>query len=365
MNRGAALLALLSVALLGCNESAVKPSPPDAGTPAGGLAAEQAARVVARIDDRAITLGEFAKALERMDQFDRLRYQSKARRRELLGEMIDVDLLAVEAKRRGLDKDPEAEDAVRMILRDAMLAEARQGLPSPAEIPEADVRAYYNANADKFNEPERRRVAAIVMTDKKDAAKVLKEAQQIKNPVDWGELFFKHSVTAPKSRGASNPAELAGDLGIVGPPDDTKGANPKVPTELRTAAFKLDAVGSIGGDLVEAEGKHYILRLNGITAPHRRTIAEAERSIRVLLVQEKMQQRERALEEELRKKFPVQIDDQALATVKVPAQMERWYAMDSSMWARGVEGAPASAATTDAGAPEAPDGGRGAVDGGR
>jgi peptidyl-prolyl cis-trans isomerase C len=365
MNRGAALLALLSAALLGCNEAAVKPPPPDAGTPAGGLTAEQAARVVARVDDRAITLGEFAKALERMDHFDRLRYQSKERRRELLREMIDVELLAAEAKRRGIDKDPETDDAVRLILREAMLAEVRKGLPSHEQIPEADVRAYYDANADKFDEPERRRVAAIVIADKKEAAKVLKEAQKIKNPVEWGELFFKHSATAPKSRGASNPAELAGDLGIVGPPEDAKGANPKVPKEVRAAVFKLDGVGSIGADLVEAEGRQYIIRLNGITAPHRRTLAEAKRSIRVLLVQEKMQQRERALEEELRKKFPVQIDDQALATVKVPAEMDHWYAMDSSMWSRGDEGAPASAASADAGAREAPDRGKGTPDGGQ
>src|SRR5206468_61204 len=157
-------------------------------------------------------------------------------------------------------------------------------------------------------EPERRRVAAIVMTDKKEAAKVLKEAQKLKSAVDWGELFFKHSTTAPKTRGPSNPAELAGDLGIVGPPDDARGANPRVPEPVRTAAFKLASVTSIGSDLIEVDGKQFILRLNGITAPHKRSLAEADRSIRVLLVQEKMQERDRALEDELRKKFPVQID---------------------------------------------------------
>jgi peptidyl-prolyl cis-trans isomerase C len=254
-----------------------------------------------------------------MDQFDRLRYQSKDRRRELLDEIIDVQLLADEARRLGLDKDPEAADALRMILRDAILAEARVGLPTPAQLSDQEVRAYFEAHPDKFNEPERRRVAAIVMADKKEAARVLKAAIEVKSPVEWGELFFKHSLTAPKTRGPGNPAELAGDLGIVGAPDDPRGANPKVPDALRASVFKLKDVNEVSRDLVETEGRSYIVRLSGMTQAHKRPLAEADRSIRVLLVQEKMAERERALEEELRQKFPVEVDDSALAAVKVPA----------------------------------------------
>src|SRR5512140_3180105 len=114
-----ALALLLGGTLLGCNEAPLKQAPPDAGPPVAGLTAEQAARTVAKVGDRTITLGDFARTLERMDQFDRLRYQSKDRRRELLEEMIDVELLAAEARRLGIDKEPDAQDAIRQILRDA------------------------------------------------------------------------------------------------------------------------------------------------------------------------------------------------------------------------------------------------------
>jgi hypothetical protein len=339
--------ALLLAFAAACNDPALKPPPADAGPPVGGLTAEQAARVVAKVGDRTITLGDFARTLERMDQFDRLRYQSKERRRELLEEMIDVELLAAEAKRQGIDKDPEAQDAIRTILRDAVLAEARQGLPSPAQVTEQEVRAYYDAHLDKFTEPERRRVAAIVMSDKKEAAKVLKDAQKTKTPNEWGELFFKHSLTAPKTRGPTSPAELAGDLGIVGPLDDKKGGNERVPDAVRAEAFKLKAVGDVAVDLVEAEGKQFIVRLNGITAAHKRSVAEADRAIRVLIVQEKMAERERALEDELRKKFPVEIDEKALAGVRVPAGVEK---AETAVW-------PVDAANGGA-QQQAPDGGK-------
>jgi hypothetical protein len=363
-----ALLVLLGAATLlgGCNDAPIKAQQAtDAGPPIAGLNAQDAARVIAKVGDRPITLGDYAQTLDRMDPFDRLRYQTKERRRELLNEMINVELLAAEAKRRGLDKEPETEDAVRTILRDAMLAESRSDLPTPAEIPAAEVSAYFEANADKFSEPERRRVAAVVLADKKDAPKILKEAQKVTTGAAWGDLFAKYSTSAPKGKNAGNPAELAGDLGIVGPMSDPKGGNPRVPDAVRAAAFTLPAVGAVAADVVEAEGKVYIVRLNGITPPHRRTLGESERSIRVLLLQERMLKKERDLEAELRKKYPVQIDDQALGQVKIPGGMDRWFAMDSKMWPQGDEAPPAGSAApaveaADGGAPPAPklDGGR-------
>src|SRR5687767_12286216 len=98
------LLAVLCLGLgafgcSGCDEGALPPGVADAGTPPAGLTPEQAAQVVARVGERTITLGDFAAVLERMNQFDRLRYESKERRRELLQELIDVELLAAEARR--------------------------------------------------------------------------------------------------------------------------------------------------------------------------------------------------------------------------------------------------------------------------
>jgi peptidyl-prolyl cis-trans isomerase C len=317
------LAGALFVALVGCNEAPLQPLP-DAGPPVAGLPADQAARTIARVGDRTITLGDFARTLERMDQFDRLRYQSKERRRELLEELVDVELLAAEARHQGLDKDPETADALRVILREALLNQTSEKLPTPAQLGDQEVRDYYESHADKFSEPERRRVAAIVMSDKKEAAKVLKDALKVKSAPEWGELFAKHSLTAPKpTRGPANPAELAGDLGIVGPMEDAHGNNPKVPDPIRAVAFKIKDVSEVFPDLVEVEGRQFIVRLQGITKPHKRTLAEADRAIRVLLIQEKANQIEHELQVELEKKFPVEIDEAALAAVKIPTGIDK------------------------------------------
>jgi peptidyl-prolyl cis-trans isomerase C len=305
----------------GCGDSN-QATPADAGPAAGGLTPEQAARVVAKVGDRVITLGDYAAVLDRMDAFDRLRYQTSERRRELLEELIDVELMAFEAQRRGLDKKPTTQEAVRQILRDALLAEARLGLPSPTDIPVEEVRAYYEKNRENYREPERRRVSAIVFDDEAKAKKVLASALEKKDATNWGKLFFEHSLTAAKEKVGNVPLDLAGDLGIVGPPDDPKGQNARVPASVQKSVFALAAIGDVHPELVADGGKFYVVRLNGRTAAHERSFEEAERSIRVMLLQQKQRELEEKLEQELRQKHKVEIDDEALSKVRVPSSVQ-------------------------------------------
>lgn len=129
------------------------------------LTPEQAKQTLAKVGDETITLGDYAAALEHMDQFDRLRYQSVERRKELLDEMITVKLLAKEATDKGYDKDPIAQQEMRAILRDSMLAEARKNAPTPADVPESEVRKWFNDHRAEYKDPERRRISVIVLRD--------------------------------------------------------------------------------------------------------------------------------------------------------------------------------------------------------
>src|SRR5580692_10208132 len=135
-----AMLGVLA-SLLACNDKALEASAKvDGGKRLGAaVTPEQAAKVLARVGDHTITLGDFVAAIEHMDQFDRLRYQSPERRRELLAEMINLQLLADEATAKGYDKDPHVQQELRAILRDSMLAEAHKTAPSANELSEADV----------------------------------------------------------------------------------------------------------------------------------------------------------------------------------------------------------------------------------
>jgi peptidyl-prolyl cis-trans isomerase C len=292
-----------------------KASPPEAreaGEPAG-LTREQSAQVLARVGERAITIGQFVAALEHMDQFDRMRYQAPERRQELLGEMIDVMLLADVAREKGYDKDPVTQQEIREILRDAMLKKAREGLPGPSEIPEVEVRADYEAHRADFRDPERRRVSAVVLSSEGAATWVLEAAKKA-TPVQWGELVRAKSIDP---RAKEGPLDLAGDMGFVGPPGDARGASSRLPEEVRAAVFEIAKVGGVLPRVVKSDGRYYVVRLASQTAPHDRSFEEAERATRVRLAQNKIHAKEEALIDELRKQYPVQIDEAALIDVRV------------------------------------------------
>jgi peptidyl-prolyl cis-trans isomerase C len=304
------------------------------------LSPEQSKQVLAKVGNDTITLGDYAAALEHMDQFDRLRYQSTERRKELLDEMITVKLLADEAKAKGYDKDPLAQQELRAILRDSMLAEARKNAPAPADVPEAEVRAWFEAHRAEYKDPERRRLSVIVLRDEAAGRDALAAAKKDNSSTQWGEIVRAKSIDVQAR--ANVPVDLAGDMGIISPPGDPRGENTRVPEEVRVAAFDIAELGGIADKVVASKGKFYVVRLTQKIVPHERTYEEAERSIRVKLSQDKLRAKEDELIAELRKSIKVEVDEGALATVKVDIP------------AAGASGAPstgeAGAGASDAGA---------------
>jgi DNA-directed RNA polymerase subunit F len=313
-------LGQLGLLLSGCDDSKPQPTPASAGSGAGDpkqLSAELAGKVLAQVGARTITLGDYAAALERMDQFERLRYQTPERRKQLLDELINVELLAREAEKRGLDKQPETQERLRQLLREEVLRRRRETLPKLEDLAMGEVRAYYDAHRDELREPERRRVGHIAVKDRAKADQILVQALSA-TPAQWGDLVKQNS--APAAAPTSEvPAELAGDLGFVSAPGDERGANLQVPEPVRQAVFKLNKVGDVHAQLVENEGQFHVVRLMGISAARDRTFAEAERTVRVKLLQDMVEKSERALLDELRQKTPISVNETALGRVKTPS----------------------------------------------
>lgn len=299
-----------------CNDHALAVDGGEGGaSQTSQLTPEQSARVLAKVGDVTITLGDYVAALEHMDQFDRLRYQSPERRKELLEDLIEVELLAREATAKGYDKDPVAQQELRATLRDALLHEAHEGAPEPNAIPDEEVHAYFDAHKADYKDPERRRVSVIVLKDEATAKQVLDQALKTPGATQFGEIVRAKSIDAQAK--ANVPVDLAGDFGMVSPPGDDRGDNPRIPPEVRAGVFEIGKVDEVLGRVVRAGDKFYVVRLTQKTDARERTFAEAERSIRVKLAQDKIRAKEDDLLKQLRVQFPVQIDEAALATVSV------------------------------------------------
>lgn len=291
-----------------------------ASPPAGGLSPEDAKFVLAKVGDVSITLGDYAAALDRMDRFERLRYQSPDRRQQLLEEIINIELLAQEAKRQKLDDDPEVRLRLDEALRDEVLRDLRSRVPAPESLPVAEVRAYYDSHRAEFKEPERRRVAAIVVLDEAKA-KTLAEQAKTATAMGWGELVRKHSIL--RQTGEQTPLELEGDLGIVSAPGQPQGTGPKLSEALLRAIFEIPSVGGVSPKPIRDGQHYYVLRMTGRTEARERSFSDAERSIRVRMVEQRIAQSEQQLLAALKNEYSVTVDENVLARVKLPAAPPR------------------------------------------
>jgi parvulin-like peptidyl-prolyl isomerase len=279
-----------------------------------GLAPEQARVVLARVGEKAITVGDYAAALQRMDRFERLRYQSPERRKQLLDELIAIELLADEARRQGLDRELDTQLRLDQAVRDEVLGDLRAAEPTPDSIPESEVRSYYDSHKDEFMEPERRRVAEVVATRVEEAKRVI-EAARNASAQDWGRLVRKNS-TGRKDASGSVPLELEGDLGIVSSPGEGSSSEPKVPEAVVKAVFSIDKVGGVSDEPVLVQNQYHVVRLSSRMQARLRTFAEAERSIRIKLVQQRIEASQQRLLDDLRKRIPVSVNQALLATIK-------------------------------------------------
>jgi parvulin-like peptidyl-prolyl isomerase len=318
-------LGQIAFSTLGCNQSPSQapPTPSSLATaspPARELTKEQAAQVLAKVGDVTITLGDYAAALERMDRYERLRYQSADRRQLLLDEMINLELFAQEARRQKLDQDPEFQLRLDEALRDEVLVDLRSRIPSPEAIEAREVRAYYESHRKEFREPERRRVSAIVVSSEAKALAILDQAKT-SSPINWGELVRKHSIL--QSESSNTPLELEGDLGIVSAPGEPQGTGPKLKEAVLRAVFEIRNVGDVYGKPVQDDNRFYIIRLTGRTEARERSFSEAERSIRVRLVDERIEREEQALILRLKQSTPIVIDEKSLEKLRISSKPKK------------------------------------------
>ena len=95
-----------------------QPSDPQApgGPNAPPQSAEELKAPLAKIDDVVITLGEFQERINRQSPYIRARYTSLEQKKEFLDSLVRFEVLAKEAYKRGLDKDPEVVRTMKQVM---------------------------------------------------------------------------------------------------------------------------------------------------------------------------------------------------------------------------------------------------------
>ncbi|MGM0574417.1 MAG: peptidylprolyl isomerase [Myxococcota bacterium] len=210
-----------------------------------GIDEETAAKPVATLDGRTVlTVGDLARYMARLPTHLRARYARADQREELLKHMVELEVLAREAKREGLDEHPRVQHALKEALARQLLTTAPPLTGSVADIPEEEVAAWYQDHRDEFVQPERRRVALLMVNTEEDARRLrgritdaISEQPRMARQI-FGDFVEEHSIDRE-----TRPDK--GDLGWF----DRQGLSPEGQTRADDAvtshAFDLDRVGAV------------------------------------------------------------------------------------------------------------------------
>ncbi|HEX9051871.1 MAG TPA: peptidyl-prolyl cis-trans isomerase [Anaeromyxobacter sp.] len=274
--------------------------------------------VVAKGNGITITSDEFKARLDEQSPFIRARYTTLDRKKEFLDSLIRFEVLAREAEKQGLAKDPDVQNTLKKIMVQKLVQKNFQDVGGAADVPEPDLQKYYDTHKDEYVRAKRVRVAAVVWNAPQgspERAKKLAIAQKalakLKAEEKKNTLAFAQTV-AEYSEDAATKG-MAGDLQFRTQEELEK----TVSKEVADAAFKLKP-GETSG-IVQAPQGIYLLKYTGEQPEMNRTFDQVKAQIANKLHREKKTKEFDEWLKNLREQAKVTVDDKALDAVEVAA----------------------------------------------
>src|SRR5262245_41852270 len=305
------LLAALGLGLAGTGcqkKSDPEPAPagPGPSPKAPPQSAEELKTPLAKIDDTTITLGEFQERINRQSPYIRGRYTSLEQKKEFLDSLVRFEVLAKEAFRRGLDKDPEVIRTMKQVMIQKLMRDEFDTKVTADSISDADMKTYYDANLAEYVKPEEVRVSAIILKNKAQADRVALEARGDAGKTNKGfrDLVMKYSADEDtKLRG--------GDLRYF---DAT---TKELPAPIVQGAFALVNTGDVSLAINANNGTWYVLKQTGRRKAMTKAFDDAKPQIRNKLFREKRMTAQKDFVDGLRAKAKIDINEANLAKVRI------------------------------------------------
>ncbi|KYF61258.1 peptidylprolyl isomerase [Sorangium cellulosum] len=251
--------------------------------------------VVARVGDRGITAAEVERRIAQIPPFQLQsfgRTPDEIRRNFVSQVLVREQLLAQGAAAQKLTERADVQDRIRGVLRAALLQRIQAEAAASSPVTDEEVRAYYEANRDKFSAPPMVALWRVLVATREEAEAILAELKKDPSPQRFKDIARDRSLDKATSlRG--------GDLGFVAPDGSTAEPGLKLPPGLIEAAGRVK-----DGELVPepvAEGDRFaVLWRRQSRRPVSRSLEQEAPSIRQILAHGKAEAQVKQLLERLR-----------------------------------------------------------------
>jgi parvulin-like peptidyl-prolyl isomerase len=203
------------------------------------------------------------------------------------------DLLYEKAKAKGLDRSPKVQQDLASFTTDLLAGEAYQALVEEKgkQISEEEIKAFFAANPDSFREPEQARVSRIIVKTEPEAKAIAAELKRGKSFADLAKAKSIDQMTA----------QAGGDLGFL-----ARGVFPEQDSLI--ASLKLNQA----SDPVPFRGAFCILKVTERKEARSKTYEEARTDVQTRVHAEKVKKALEGTIAELKKAYPVTLDEKAL-----------------------------------------------------
>lgn len=248
-----------------------------------------------------ITKEVFEERLKRLPEWAKSRFQTDKGKKDFLKELIKEELLFLEAKKQGINKEAEVvaklEEFERMTLINLLLKKEieEKGTPSNEEI-----REYYDKNPEGFKIGFRIRAKHILVETKEEAEDILKRIQK-------GASFSNLAKELSKDSGS---AKNGGDLGFFG-------SGMMLP-EFEKVAFNLK-IGAISNPVKTQFGYH-IIQVTEKNEGKLRDFEEVKEEVKKRLTMNKQKNFFTSFIEKLEKENKVNINEEAFKSLTVETE---------------------------------------------
>jgi peptidyl-prolyl cis-trans isomerase C len=255
--------------------------------------------VLVKVGKAEITKDDFLKEVSRIPEWARAQFSGKEGKEKFLDELIKRELVYEDAKKMRLDKDPEYLDKVKDFEKMTLISLIlKKEVEDKAKVDDADVKAFYDKNADKFTIGTKLRASHILVDTEA-------QAKDIRERLNKGESFAKLAQSFSKDKGS---ASKGGDIGYFG-------SGQMVP-EFERAVMGLK-IGEISEPVKTRFGYH-IIQLTDVKKGETASFEQSKEAIRKQLLAEKQKALIDSFIGNLMKEAKIKKNEDALASIQLP-----------------------------------------------